>query len=404
MFLFLLISFHVHFFPHNTTNSEWVLIEGVITDEENNEPVPYATVRVQRTSVGTISNEEGRFLLKLERKFEKDSLVISCLGYQTRKISCRKIAGEKRHKITLRKIAIELDQVVVSSLTPSQLIEEAIKRIPENYSQEGATLDGFYRTASRENGKFVRLLEAAVKVKQIGFENGERAVEYVNTRKSKDRRNYRHEETNLLQEAMTFDHVSSRRGFLSKFNRDFWRYELAGFTRLNGDDIYIVKAHLSTNKKLIQHEATLYIEESTYAIVKIDYHYTWTKGQRTSFNDSLFCADQSWKGVFQYNKIPGTKKYYLNYFNFRNKKELSDWKKEKQAELEVYNEFIVQSVKESHKDEINSEKKPDLYQDTSYNREFWSNYSVPIGTSFYQEILADLDPLASLPFKNDSID
>lgn len=64
MFLFLLISLHVHFFPHNTTNPEWVLIEGVITDEENNEPVPYATVRVQRTSVGTISNEEGRFLLR----------------------------------------------------------------------------------------------------------------------------------------------------------------------------------------------------------------------------------------------------------------------------------------------------------------------------------------------------
>ena len=78
-----------------------------VLDKHSNLPVAYATVKVLQQKKGTITSEQGRFELELN---ENDSLLVSCVGYQTKIIR----AGEERIIYLEPKAAI-LNEVTVTN-------------------------------------------------------------------------------------------------------------------------------------------------------------------------------------------------------------------------------------------------------------------------------------------------
>lgn len=58
-------------------------IYGKIIDT-NNEPIPFAHIRLENTNIGTISNSNGEFKLAVIVKAENKRLIISSLGYKTK--------------------------------------------------------------------------------------------------------------------------------------------------------------------------------------------------------------------------------------------------------------------------------------------------------------------------------
>ena len=75
LFLFLLFTFPVL--------AQQVKIGGVITDE-NGEPVELATVRIEGTAIGTVSNLKGKYSLKFTSR-DTVTVIYSMIGYNTRK-------------------------------------------------------------------------------------------------------------------------------------------------------------------------------------------------------------------------------------------------------------------------------------------------------------------------------
>ncbi len=99
--LFLLIS--------SVTFSQ-VKVSGVIVDEQN-EPVPFANLIFKGTTIGTVSDENGKFYIESENSYKE--LMISFIGYE------KKIIQLKARNFNLKIILIEdsagLDEVVVYS-------------------------------------------------------------------------------------------------------------------------------------------------------------------------------------------------------------------------------------------------------------------------------------------------
>lgn len=100
-FCFLLLSF--------VANSQ-KLLKGVVLDAEKNKPMPNASVFLNTTSTGTITNEQGNFTLTIPNgKYE---LIVSSVGYETYNQTIN--ANELSDFITIKlKVKSELMQTVI---------------------------------------------------------------------------------------------------------------------------------------------------------------------------------------------------------------------------------------------------------------------------------------------------
>ncbi|WP_159451723.1 SusC/RagA family TonB-linked outer membrane protein [Pedobacter africanus] len=83
-------------------------VTGKVVDE-NGQPIAGATIRIKGTSITTISNEQGSFILKNVE--ENAVLEISFLGFQARDVKVRKDLGSIRLELAIGK----LDEVTVNA-------------------------------------------------------------------------------------------------------------------------------------------------------------------------------------------------------------------------------------------------------------------------------------------------
>ena len=89
------------------------IITGCVTDQSNT-PLPFATVYLSNTTIGTLANDNGIYTLKIPRNGEYD-LVTSCIGFTTNTRTIR-ADGEKQILNTkLKANVILIDEVTVSA-------------------------------------------------------------------------------------------------------------------------------------------------------------------------------------------------------------------------------------------------------------------------------------------------
>ncbi len=90
-------------------------IEGIVVDE-NNQPVPYASIETGKSGEGLMTDENGYFKIKKSWLSKGKALVFSSTGYENRKV----IAGEEEYaagKLVVQlKANVVLQEVVVSAL------------------------------------------------------------------------------------------------------------------------------------------------------------------------------------------------------------------------------------------------------------------------------------------------
>ena len=134
---FLLISF--------LTNAQQAIVEGYVYDQTNKEPLPYATIGVQETQVGVITDSTGYFRLVIEPGLY--NLEASYTGYNSLiKHELLVISGKPQyHEFLLEPLAINLESVEVkadgfnrTAESPTSIQAFSVNEIER---MPGATLD-----------------------------------------------------------------------------------------------------------------------------------------------------------------------------------------------------------------------------------------------------------------------
>ncbi len=121
-------------------------LTSVVVDSATMQPVPYATVQINNK--GVITNEEGRFTFLFDGNVTgADSLLISCIGYESLK---KPLAQFTEKSTVLRPKAIELNNVIVSNknFTADEIIDRLRQNIGKNYGAEHTKKRVFYRSSS----------------------------------------------------------------------------------------------------------------------------------------------------------------------------------------------------------------------------------------------------------------
>ena len=86
-----------------------VIIRGSVADAADGSPLIGANVLVKGTSVGTITDVEGKFSLKVPKGTSK--LTFSCVGYQEQEVALK--ANQTMLDVSMREDSELLDEVVV---------------------------------------------------------------------------------------------------------------------------------------------------------------------------------------------------------------------------------------------------------------------------------------------------
>lgn len=145
-----------------------------IVDSASKQPVAYATIQFANNKNGTISNVLGDFRIPMHYKNEKDILIISCIGYSTKRVVLNALTEKPYHTITLKPKIEQLNEVVLKTkdkkkLSARQLVEKAIKNIKNNYPTEPFSYIAYYRDYQFADEEYINLNEGIVQVFDQGF-------------------------------------------------------------------------------------------------------------------------------------------------------------------------------------------------------------------------------------------
>lgn len=138
-----------------------IVVTGRLVDEQQ-QPVPYASIALADGSTGTASNEVGEFSLKL-RVLPQQITVLS-IGYVRTVISVSQ-AGALSAPVVLHASAVQLPEVTVRANGEA---EELVRRCYAKLLRHEADVQygrGFYRQKTRQNGRYRELFDAFYDVK-----------------------------------------------------------------------------------------------------------------------------------------------------------------------------------------------------------------------------------------------
>ena len=111
--ILLLLAVSFSFFSFS---QQIITIDAIVLNEATKTPIEYVNIGFIRKGIGTVSNNNGAFLLEYNEDFvtAKDILQFSVLGYETLKIEAGNLFNllENSNKIYLKPAPINLSEVI----------------------------------------------------------------------------------------------------------------------------------------------------------------------------------------------------------------------------------------------------------------------------------------------------
>jgi hypothetical protein len=220
-------------------------IRGRVLDKDDKQPLPYTSIYIQGKSMGTVSNEEGRFLLKLSSVYIKDTVNISCIGYKHIITPVASLINTDKD-YQLKADLVSIQEVIIRKLSPLLLLESALKKIDNNFSVEPAVLTSFYRETVKKGSRYMMVSEAILENYKTGY-HALAAVDQVKILKGRKSENITGSDSVVLKlkaglnTMLLLDVVKNMPDFLTGESPEDYDYKLADIVIDNGQDNYSIE-------------------------------------------------------------------------------------------------------------------------------------------------------------------
>jgi hypothetical protein len=250
-------------------------VSAKIIDKATEEPIVFASVSQTDKNVGTVSNADGEFILKIPGENPQGTITITHLGYKNKEVDISALKGGNT-VISLETHAIPIEEIVVKKIDPEELILKAISLKQENYPTSPEMQTGFYRETIKQNRNYVSVSEAVLDIYNSGYRDNfdfDR-VKIFKGRKSKD---VKRMDTILVKfqggprTAMFMDLVKNPGVILDPEIFPYYEYKLGGIVKVNDRNNYIVEFDQRNTSDYPLYQGKIYIDTETYAITSIDF-------------------------------------------------------------------------------------------------------------------------------------
>jgi hypothetical protein len=367
---------------------KYFFLTGKIIDEKKYDPISYASVSVFNKPIGTITNTDGEFILKLHPDYIQDTLVISSMGYKQLFMPAYQLLDEDL--IQMEQISIRIREVKVTSTTPEKLLENIRENISKNYTAYSRLMSAFYRETVKQDGDYINVSEAVMEILKAPYVNTYRTdlVRLVKARQSPDVQPFKWISFKLQGGPFTItqlDVVKTFESFINHETEQFYEYRISRVVWYNKHPVYVLEFKPVTGLDFHGFVGELYVHRETFAIVHARYGFD-RRGLKKATS------------VLIKRKPPGVKarpsfvEYEVNFRQFQGKWHLSTARasvkfkirsrKDKiNSEFHSVSELLITDMQPTELKRFprkESVTKNDIFVDMidGYDPGFWENYNI----------------------------
>jgi len=355
-------------------------IKGVIVDT-NNHVLPYTAVGILSKYIGTVSNEDGAFFLKLDNSNLNDSITFSTMGYKTFKIQVQDYLNLKMDIVTMEEDIFLMDEVELKN--PITIVKEAIKNLKETTYKKPHQLNILYRRFSNEDNISRFLVEHYIKV----FDTGPTSpafgsIEIAQARMSND---YRY--AKKKQEFHAVNMIAKQNPLRNGISVNKYKWKIVDDSSYDGEDVIVIEGK---EKKDVSKWIRLYIGDVTKSIYKLEKSaLNATYIYRKNKDGKMVLSYHNREYVFWEEVTP----YMKNLLKLDSDK----------LKLSYRHEAIILGVEFDRKklkvldNQIKGKDMGDYI--INYKPDFWNNLNLPPDSKFYTNSADQLENLYGIPIE-----
>jgi hypothetical protein len=248
---------------------------GKVIDALSKKPVVFANVYLVKSSIGTVTNSDGEFILKVPIG-ETDQLVgFSFIGYHNFELKLSELSSEE-NVIKLEPSSVPIKEVVIRTSDPTELLRMAMRRIDENYKVSPEMLIAFYRETIKQNRNYVAVSEAVLDVYKSPY-NNDFEMDRVKIYKGRKSEDVKKMDTLIFKlqggprTSFLLDVVKNPGALLSADFIDYYEFQFAGFVTIDGRDNYVIEFDQKDNVNYPLYKGKIYLDTKNLAFSRLEF-------------------------------------------------------------------------------------------------------------------------------------
>ncbi len=369
-------------------------ISGIAKDRSTKKKLENVSISIPGTNIATVTNEDGKFLIKLPDNIEMPSLKADLIGYSTSYLSAEEIAkSDKEITIMLSPLSNTLKEVTVYGGQPRPLIENAMEKIPQNYSDSSSLFTAFYRETIQKGKRFIGISEAMTKIYKKSYKT--RTIDSDRVKVIKGRKLLSQKSSDTLAVKILggptlpviLDVVKNENALFNKNELDYYDFKMGKIAFVDDRPQYVIE--FSPKKVILPYplsKGTVMIDCESLAFTRADFEMDMSDKNKATSSilrkkpAGLKFKPQEASYIVTYKLQDG--KSYLNYISSKTRFKC-DWKRRlfssgytARAEMVMVDRQDNSNEKISRKEAV---KRNYILDDTveSFNDpDFWKDYNI----------------------------
>jgi len=276
-------------FIHPEINSEnQIYFSGKITNKKTGKPISFSPIGILNTTKGTVSNKNGIFYFKFDRKFKDSTLFITHIGYKTQLIPISKIQTID-NDIQLIEDFISIHEVIIRTNNPVKILKQALKNKQKNYLQKPSILTAFYREGVDKREEILNFSEAIIKIYKTSYKPSfnsdkirvEKSRKIVNTEQI-DTLNVKLKDG--LYSGLELDIIKNPLDFIEEINIPNYKYQISDIVTFGDKLAYVIDFKPKDTAESYYYKGQIYIETESLTIISIEFELSLkNKGKNVNF-------------------------------------------------------------------------------------------------------------------------
>jgi hypothetical protein len=303
-------------------------ISGTIRDIKTNEVIPYAHLQIFNTNIGTVSNEDGEFILKMESISLPFQLEIQHISYKREKMMFSSFLKNNNLNILLESSTTQLEEIEINPISPEAILLKTIERFKKNHFQTDIYAQAYYKGTYSVSDWDYNLFENSIEAESVIEFSHPRITDLVlepetinkiglKNLKARMRDNCHPQETNLLATYAYSPILILNHGLYKSYSIldiHFMKYYQLSLDSIIIDELnktWIIsfkpknKINLSKKKRQLLGNGSILIREKDFSIYQLNFEHTI---KETLVNQDFSKEFVKHKIIINYQKI--TKGYY----------------------------------------------------------------------------------------------
>ncbi|MDA3854506.1 MAG: carboxypeptidase-like regulatory domain-containing protein [Bacteroidales bacterium] len=252
-----------------------VTLSGILKDKKTKKAIPYANISIHGSRVGTISNTDGKFQLKLPPHFQDSTIQISCLGYYTHSLLPSEFKNEGIIYLSIANISLQ--ELVVRSVGTSDIIQQTKRTLDKNYRKSPYSYKAFYRELAMKRDEYVSYNEALFQ----GYSpKGSISHDMLILKKARQFTQNEYRDTLQLKlkggtdAALQLDIANFKPDFLERYSEKNYHYRMNDLLMWYDERVYVISFSPLVHNENAIFNGELYISFTDFSLLGATFSYT----------------------------------------------------------------------------------------------------------------------------------